>query len=171
MEIAKVYDIIHKITEGFEANATQCLANNSTVVVDLIREQIYSGVDGKGEHLSPTYDDDPYFEEPGYWYHRAADYKAWKYKITPPETSPNLHLAPRPVAVPNLFIDGTFFGQINARMNGDVLDVMPGNGNGPAIRGKYGDDLFLLGNNAVDWFNVNFLLPSIDKFFNECGYQ
>lgn len=170
MDIKSVYDIIHNISEGFEANALQCLANQSSVVVDLIKEQIYSGVDGDGEYLSPTYDDDPFFEEPGYWYHRAKDYKAWKYHITKPVVSPRLMLSPRPVEVPNLYIDGTFFGEIRAAMQGDMLEVSPGNGNGPAIKEKYGDKLFMLGTDAVEWFNLEFMWPSIEKFINNCGY-
>ncbi len=171
MDIQGVYDIVHRIAAGFENAALQCLADKSSAVVDLIQEQIYSGIDGHGEYLSPLYDNDPFFEEPGYWYHRAADYKAWKYQITPPVQSPNLCLAPRPVEVPNLFIDGTFFGQINAAVHGDYLDVSPGNGNGPAIKEKYGENLFVLGNDAVEWFNIEYMWPAIEHFFNKCGYR
>lgn len=171
MDIQGVYDIIHKIAEGFERNALQCLDAQSRTIVDLIQEQLYSGVDGAGEYLEPTYDDDPFFNEPGYWHNRAAAYKAWKYEITPPVSSPRLCLAPRPVEVPNLFIDGTFFGQINASMKGDGLEVSPGNGNGPAIKGKYGDKLFMLGTDAVEWFNLEYLGPAIEIFFKESGYR
>lgn len=171
MNIQSVCDIIHKIADGFEDNAVECLCTHSDVVLTLIREQIYSGVDGDGKYLSPTYDNDPFFEEPGKWYHRAKDYKAWKYRITPPETSLYLHLAPRPVEVPNLFIDGTFFGQINAEMRGRELDITPGNGNGPTIREKYGDRLFMIGSNAVEWFNTEFMWPAIECFFSNCGYR
>ena len=57
MDIIGVHDIIHKIAEGFEDNALQCLGNHSSDVVDLIQEQIYNGQDGDGEYLSPTYDE------------------------------------------------------------------------------------------------------------------
>ena len=84
MDIQGVRDIIHKIAEGFEDNAMPCLEYHSGNIVLAIQEQIYSGQNGEGENLSPTYDSDPYFEEEGPWYHRAQEYKAWKYTITPP---------------------------------------------------------------------------------------
>lgn len=171
MDIESVHDIIHRIAEGFEDNALECLGDSSDVVVDLIREQLYSGVDGKGEYLHPTYDDDPFFDEPGYWHNRANDYKEWKFRITPPAVSPNLRLAARPVEVPNLFIDGTFFGEINATITAGFLDVSPGYGNGPAIQEKYGDQLFMLGEDVVQWFNMEFMWPSIERFFRNCGYR
>ena len=171
MDIQGVSDIIHKIADSFEENAKLCLSDHSGNVVKLIQEQLYCGVDGNGEYLKPTYDDDPFFDEPGPWYKRASDYKAWKQRITPPVASSNLNLAPRPVEVPNLYIDGTFFGQINAVMKGSFLDISPGNGNGPAIKGKYGESLFMLGSNAVEWFNIEYLWPSIERFFSDCGYR
>lgn len=171
MDIQSVSDIIHQIAEGFEANASECLASQSAVIVTLIREQIKSGIGGDGKYLEPTYDNDPYFNERGYWYGRAADYKAWKKAITPPETSALLGLPPRPVEVPNLYIDGTFFGEINASMNDGALEVNPGNGNGPAIVGKYGERLFEIGTNAVEWFNARYMLPAIEELFTQCGYK
>ena len=171
MDIIGVHDIIHKIAEGFEDNALQCLGNHSSDVVDLIQEQIYNGQDGDGEYLSPTYDEDPFFDEPGRWHGRADDYIKWKYEITPPVASPNLCLSPRPIEVPNLFIDGTLFGQISAIMKGTFLEVSPGNGNGPEIKKKYGDRLFMLGEDAVEWFNLEYMWPAIEKFFNDCGYR
>lgn len=171
MDIQYVYDMIHKIADGFEDSVLECLASSSDAVIDLIQEQIYSGVDGEGHYLSPTYDEDPFFEKPGRWYHKASIYKYWKEIITPPVRSPLLCLDPRPVEVPNLFIDGTFFGQINASMHGDMLDVSPGNGNGPDIEKKYGDRLFMLGNDAVEWFNLEYLWPNIEKLLNDCGYR
>lgn len=171
MDIQGVQDIIHKIADGFETNAMQCLTDKSESIISLIREQLYSGVDGTGDYLSPTYDEDPYFEQPGYWYNRAEDYIEWKRRITPPVKSPNLCLAPRPVEVPNLFIDGTFFGQINASPRDTFLEVSPGNGNGPAIREKYGENLFMLGSDAVEWFNLEYMWPAIEKFINDCGYR
>lgn len=171
MDFQTVHGIIHKISEGFEDNAMQCLNAQSSVILDLIREQIKSGVDGDGKYLSPTYDDDEFFEKKGRWHHRSSAYKAWKQELTPPEKSPILGLQPRPVQVPNLYIDGTFFGQINAMVFDDGLEVSPGNGNGPAIIEKYGERLFLLGSNAVQWFNREFMLPAIEKYFKDCGYR
>lgn len=171
MDIQDVSDIIHKIAGGFEANAMQCLSDHSGNVVVVVQEQIYSGQDGDGVHLSPTYDADPYFEEDGPWYHRAGDYKAWKYSITPPVGSSLLGLPPRPDNVPNLFINGRFFSEITATVRGDMLYVDPGHGDGPDIVAKYGESILNMGENAVTYFNREFMWPSIERFFNDCGYR
>ena len=171
MGIDEVAEIIRKISDGFEEMCIRCLEDNSGIVLHAVAEQLYSGQDGDGNHLSPTYDNDPYFEEEGYWHHRAKDYKAWKYSITPPVSGTMLGLPPRPDDVPNLYIDGRFYSEITAFRNGDVLVVDPGAGNGPLIVAKYGDTILDLGPTAIGYFNLNFMLPAIVSFFKDCGYR
>lgn len=171
MYIGDVAEIIGRIANGIEEACIQCLSNNSGIVVLSVTEQLYCGQDGNGEFLSPTYDNDPYFEEEGFWYHRSADYKKWKYTITPPSTGSMLGLPPRPDEVPNLYITGVFHKEINAKRKGDVLDVDPGHGNGPDIVEKYGDQILTLGPNAVQYFNITYMLPAIGAFFRGCGYK
>lgn len=171
MGIEEVSDIIGKISDGFEEACANCMAENSGVVLVEISEQLLSGMDGEDAYLKPTYDDDPFFDEEGYWYHRSKDYKSWKLAITPPGRGMLLDLPPRPDEVPNLFIDGTFHSEINARRKGYELVIDPGNGNGPSIVGKYGQQILTLGSSAVEYFNVEYLLPAIDSFFKDCGYQ
>lgn len=148
-----------------------CLEDNAGIILHAVREQLYSGQDGEGQHLSPTYDNDPFFEEEGYWHHRAKDYKAWKYSITPPVAGAMLGLSPRPDDVPNLFINGKFYSEISAARRGDVLLVDPGVGHGPSIVAKYGDTILNLGPSAIEYFNANYMLPAIETFFKDCGYK
>lgn len=171
MGIEEVANIIKKISDGFEEACIQCLSDNSGIVLRAVTEQLYSGLDGDGKHLSPTYDDDPFFEEEGPWYHRAKDYKAWKYSITPPVSGTMLGLPPRPDEVPNLFINGKFYSEITASRKGDVLVVDPGNGDGPSIVAKYGDEILNMGPTAISYFNTTYMLPAIDSFFKDCGYK
>ena len=67
MDIQEVFDVIHAISEGFEENVLKCLDNHSGNVVIAISDQLYSGIDGDDNYLSPTYDDDPYFDLEGPW--------------------------------------------------------------------------------------------------------
>lgn len=171
MGIEEVAGIINSIAQGFEEACIKCLEENSDVAILAVTEQMYSGLDGDGRHLSPTYDDDPFFEEKGWWYHRAKDYKAWKYGITPPAPGPMLGLPPRPDNVPNLFINGKFYSEITAYRKGDVLVIDPGVEKGPAIVAKYGDQILNLGPTAIEYFNLTYMLPAIDSFFKDCGYK
>lgn len=164
-------DIIHNIAEGFERSCRDCLDINQGVVLNAVKEQLMCGVDSQDRHLTPTYDNDPFFEEEGYWHHRNAAYKQWKRIITPPTRGAVLGLEPRPDEVPNLFIDGTFYSEITTMMQGDVLVTGPGSGNGPAIIRKYGDGILGMGPSARSYFNEAYMLPSIEKFFKDCGYR
>lgn len=171
MGVEEVANIIKKIADGFEEACIKCLDDKKGVIILSVTEQLYSGQDGNGNYLSPTYDNDPFFQEEGFWHNRAKDYKAWKYSITPPATGSMLGLSPRPEEVPNLFINGKFYSEITAMRRGDVIVVDPGNGKGPAIVSKYGDEILNMGPIAVEHFNVTYMLPAIDSFFKDCGYQ
>lgn len=164
--------IIHRIADGFEKTVTQTMEEHSYDMAFCVKEQLYSGVDGEGRKLRPTYDDDPYFDQPGPWKGRSSDYKKWKESITPPEASDILHLPPRPVNVPNLFIDGTFYRSILARKSGDGIQIYTsGFRDGPVIESKYGDNIFRMGEQAVGYFNRENLIPAIEEFFQKCGYR
>ncbi len=171
MDIQGVYDIIHKIADGFEETCIRCLSDNSGMVLQTITEQLWCGLDGESNYLEPTYDDDPYFDEEGPWYHQAKEYKAWKLAIKPPSVGTILGLPPRPDNVPNLFINGKFYSDITAFRSGDELVIDPGIGDGPAIVAKYGDQILDMGSTAVEFFNETYMLPDIADFFNECGYK
>lgn len=182
MGIEEVAEIINKIADGLEESCMQCLADNSGEVVKVIREQLSSGIDGDGTHLSPTYLDDPYLvnrDKP--WFHKDEDngkvyigpqgYLDWKKDITPPRKGDVLGLPPRPEAVPNLFIDGTFHRGIHATRKDMSLMIDPGDENGPDIVRKYGDNILDMSQQAMEWFNANFMIPAIASFFKDCGYR
>lgn len=169
--IEEVYRVIHKIATGIKDECIDCLDENKDVVEGLIREQLYSGQNGKGKLLSPTYEDDPFFEEPGHWFHRRKQYKHWKEKITPPIESEVLFLPPRPVEVPNLFITGTFHDSITATLIPDGLKIdTEGFKDGNDIKSKYGDDIFLLGSEGQRYFSEHILRPWLERFIKNCGY-
>ena len=170
--IEEVYNVIHKISTGIEKECVDCLDDNKGIVEGLIREQLYSGQNGKGRLLNPTYDNDPFFEEPGRWYHRSKQYKHWKEKITPPIGSEVLFLPPRPVEVPNLFITGRFHDSITAKLIDNGLEIdTEGFIDGPDIKEKYGENIFMLGETGRKYFLKNILRPWLEKFIVNCGYH
>lgn len=170
MDIAEVSAIISRIAEGFEAMCLECLEKHQGVIVDSVKEQLWSGQRGDGKLLEPTYDNDPFFEEEGRWYHKQKQYKAWKKAITPPSSKVLLTLPPRPDNIPNLFIRGDFYDTIEGRMVADGLDVTSTKGIGPEIKQKYGEEIFNLGDPGKSYFNKAYLEPYIEEFFKKCGY-
>lgn len=171
--IFEVVKIIHDIASGLEGECMKCLEQNRGEVINCIREQLYSGLDGDETNLSPTYDDDSFFQETtGRWHNDPDGYKAWKNKITPPAVSSELCLPARPDSVPNLFITGAFHDSIYAEGSGDGLFIgTKGFRDGPLIEKKYGKQIFTIGNTAKEYFNLMFLRPWINDFFNKCGYR
>lgn len=162
--------ILHKIYTGIEKEVIDTMEEHTDVMVNCVYEQMYSGVDGKGKYLSPTYESDTYFDQPGIWQGKQKQYEQWKATITPPRSGTLLGLPARPLSVPNLFINGKFYSDIfayrdNLQINIDVDET----GDGPAIVDKYGESIFKLGKEAVGYFNERYTSPAIVKFYEECG--
>lgn len=171
-DIFDVCDMVVRMVDGFEPEIIQCLGDNAVIAEDAVREQMYSGLDGEDKFLSPTYDNDPYFEEKGPLYHKSGAYKQWKLDITPPTAGVMLMLQPRPDNVPNLFINGKFHSEVFATMQGDTLSIQEsGDGDGPSIVSKYGEQILQLGPTAIGYFNNTYIIPCIWKFFADCGYN
>lgn len=175
LTMASIYEvskIINAIATGIEDECLKCMDENKNIIRDSIQEQLFSGIDGTDRCLTPTYDNDPYFNEPGPWQNKPEKYKRWKEKITPPISSYLLNLPPRPTEVPNLFITGTFYDSIRLKKrNADMQVFTEGFIDGPDILKKYGDKIFSLGSTAREYFIMMHLRPWIERFFRECGYK
>ena len=172
MDFDRLESIIDAISGGIQDSILECLEEKRDIITSSITEQLYSGLDGNGEFLSPTYDDDPYFNELGRWHGASYAYKKWKERITPPMRSPMLGLPPRPVDVPNLFITGMFHESIKAARQGDIIRVYTsGFRDGPQIERKYGEAIFKLTDDAREYFNIYALRPWLNDFMTKCGYR
>ncbi|MBQ9524789.1 MAG: hypothetical protein IJR69_06680 [Bacteroidaceae bacterium] len=168
----RLESVIDAIRTGIKDSIHECFEEKRDIITMCVTEQLYSGIDGEGEYLKPTYDDDPYFNEKGPWHGANYAYKKYKERITPPVRSYMLNLPPRPLAVPNLFIIGTFHASINAARVGDVVKVYTsGFRDGPEIERKYGEAIFKLTDDAREYFNIYALRPWLNDFMINCGYR
>lgn len=167
----KLESAVHSVAEGLEQAVSDCIGANRFLISDLVREQLYSGLDGNTDSLRPSYSDDPFFDREGPWYHNPDGYIEWKRKLTPPVTSPKLNLPPRPVDVPNLIITGAFHESIVSLVSGDMLSIKTeGFIDGPDIVRKYGDDILNLGKDAREYVVIELLEPFISDFFRKYGF-
>jgi len=133
-----------------------------------IREQLYCGVRGDGQKLSPSYESDPYFntEESGRFYLHPELYIEWKMQITPPEAGAVLGLPPRDRVTPNLWIDGTYHRSISAAPTAKGVRIFSfGFYAGGAIERKYGSQIYQLHDLAVARFNRLFVFPAIKQSY------
>lgn len=167
--IEEVATAVGLVADGLEDEVLACMNDNAGVVVNLVREQLYSGRDGSGEYLSPSYDNDPYFQEEGPWQGRAAAYKEWKKRITPPQNGLITGISARPDDIPNLFISGTFHNSIKSKDAGDGLEIFTeGFKEGKDIERKYGESIFNLCDTSLDWFIEKKVEPHLLDFFQKC---
>lgn len=167
-----------RIKDGFRDEVLRCMDDNSHEMTLSVREQLYSGIDGNGAPLSPSYEEDPYFDSPragyydedaGHWvpcFMHPERYIAWKERITPPVAGERLGLSPRGVGTPNLFIDGTFHESIDAKATSQGVEIFTsGWSSGTQVEGKYGSQIFALSDPAVGHFNNNFLWPWLRSWY------
>lgn len=180
MTIAEMRDKIRRTKDGIQPEIVACMGANTHEMVVSVREQLYSGIDGRDAPLSPSYENDPYFhdshagyydEDAGHWvscYLHPERYIAWKMRITPPEASQRLGLPARQSVQPNLFIIGTFHGSIDARATARGVEIFTyGWDSGPAVERKYGSQIFGLGSKAVGHFNQSFLWPWLKSWYRD----
>lgn len=178
MNIKEMRARVRSVKDGIQPEILRCMDSNRLEMVEDVREQLYSGIDGRGAPLSPSYSQDPYFRErrAGYFDHEADQwvscfmhperYIAWKRRITPPVAGERLSLPARSDDVPNLFIIGTFHGSIKAEASTRGVQIFTsGWDEGPMVERKYGSQIFALSDPAVGHFNENHLWPWLRQWY------
>nr|DAW36198.1 MAG TPA: hypothetical protein [Caudoviricetes sp.] len=178
MTIAEMRDKIRRSKDMIQSEIVKCMDDNKREMVVSVREQLYSGIDGRGAPLFPSYSQDPYFlnrnagyfdEVADHWvscYMHPERYIDWKMRITPPVASSRLGLPARSIDQPNLFIFGTFHGSIDARAVSKGVEIFTfGWDGGPQVERKYGSQIFALSSPAVAHFNTNYLMPWLRRWF------
>lgn len=171
-------DKIRRSKDMIQSEIVKCMDDNKREMVVSVREQLYSGIDGRGAPLFPSYSHDPYFlnhnagyfDEVGdHWvscYMHPERYIDWKMRITPPVASGRLGLPARSIDQPNLFIFGTFHSSIDARAVSNGVEIFTfGWDGGPQVERKYGSQIFALSSPAVAHFNTNYLMPWLRRWF------
>lgn len=179
MNIKEMREKIGRAKAQIRGEIARCMDTNKHEMVVSVREQMYSGIDGDDATLSPSYSQDPYFdnkragffdEEADHWvscFMHPERYIAWKQRITPPKDSSILGPPARSSNTPNLFIVGTFHNSIDARATAGGVELFSfGWDSGPAVERKYGSQIFGLGTMAVGRFNGKFLWPWLHKWYD-----
>lgn len=171
MELKDFSERFDRFVSNFERDCIGVIHENKPLFEEFIREQLYSGKNGKENPLTPTYSDDPYFKEHygKNWRAAAERYRKWKMLISPPSPS-YLGLQPRHSNTPNLIIRGDFYDSIVATATGSGFVIgTQGLSFGRDVERKYGSGIFEIGNHAKKFFIETKLLPSILNNFKSYG--
>lgn len=156
---------------GFEDTIKKTIVNNRLEIIDYVKEQLYSGVNGNGNPLRPTYLNDPWFEtkEAGRWYKNASGYAKWKKRHTPPLPS-YLGIQARDMYTPNLVIRGDFYDSITAIPIDDGISI---HSRGVSFSGdierKYGNTIYRIGPQASEHFIKYVLSPALRSYYSKFG--
>ncbi|MDD6210512.1 MAG: ABC transporter [Bacteroidales bacterium] len=142
-------------------------------IEELVKDQLYSGIDGKGNALRPTYTEDPYWrtvtKTDKAAKRRGEQYRDFKAKITPPQGS-FLGFSPRNTNTPNLIIRGDFYDSIKSDVrNWGVKIYSEGFYASGDIERKYGKEIFGLTRIAKGYIVRNHLAPALYKYFKDYG--
>lgn len=156
---------------GLENECVRIIQIHSDDLLDMIRSQLYSGLNGNDKPIRPTYETDPYFRTPeaGRWRNNSKGYARWKYFQTPPRGSAYLH-PPRDFSTPNLIINGLFYDSISAVKIKDGVNILSQGINfGNDIEKKYGSTIFGIGNRSKEYFMSYIFKPLLKRYFSQYG--
>jgi len=108
---------IHALKRKFDALdtskiITDVVAENAPLLGEINLSQLYAGKTRLGKDLSPTYQEDPYFNDKG-GLPAARAYSDWKDRITPSSE--------RRPGVPNLVINGFYYASRKVEVKGGKL--------------------------------------------------
>lgn len=98
--VGDVYANVVKLKAELRLQAGVLIRRQAHILLELQRDQMYAGLDARGQHIAPRYSQDPWFKSR----ESAARYAAWKARLNQRRPAPYLPL--RPEDVPNLIING-----------------------------------------------------------------
>lgn len=160
-----------KLADGIQPMIRDKMEKDAPQFEEYVREQLYSGVDGDEESLTPKYSQDPYFKT-AYgknWKPHAIGYMKWKRKIQPPAPS-YLGFRPRSMDTPNLIIRGDFYSSITAiPVKDGIMITSQGVSFSADIEAKYTPRIYKISNKAKKHYITYYAMPQIKDFIKSCG--
>ena len=147
----KTFNILTEVSE--------IMRNDNGDLRELVKDQLYAGLDGDEKDLRPTYFEDPYFKSRA----SAENYSKWKDALSQRGES---IFAPRKRGTPNLIITGTAFYN---RIRVDVTDeiIVKSSGLSDKLIRKYGESILKLSKTAIGYYIEEKLFNKLKKRFNE----
>lgn len=165
--IKEAFDNFNLFVDEFEQTVSSTVKNNRKDFIDYVQEQLYSGINGDGKRLSPSYLQDPYFKTPK----AAKAYVKYKKRITTPTPS-YLGIPARNENTPNLIIRGDFYDSITAVPISDGVRIETrGVSFGKDIESKYGSVIFGISGYGKRYFIKYVLSPELQKLFQKYGVR
>lgn len=122
--------LVQSCTKNLRTIISRSVISDQSEIVHGIQNQLWDGQDSKGEDITPSMQDDPFFKSSK----QALSYANWKASITP---NPN-----RNFWAPNLFINGYFWSGMV--IDPSTLQIDAANAFGKPIVQKYGEGVFAL---------------------------
>lgn len=144
--------------QDYPAIIADIVSENESVLLQLNKDQMLSGVDANEKYFTPTYTADPYFNS----VEKAVNYMNFKERfryIYDNRIKYGL-FPPKPADIPNLIIVGTFMNSMFITSSGNAFTIGATYMESDSIERKYGKP-FGISPLSAQWFWQNFLLPGL----------
>jgi hypothetical protein len=167
-EFKEAYKNFKEFHDGFEPECVGIIQKHKPELIDLVKNQLFSGMNGRDKQLRPTYENDPYFKtaESGHWKNNGKGWARWKYLETPPRQSGYGHPA-RNFSTPNLIIKGNFYDSIQAKNTDKGVNILSeGVSFGADIEKKYGSIIFGIGPISKEHFINHIFSPNFKRYID-----
>lgn len=144
--------------ENYPAIIADIVSENESVLLQLNKDQMLSGVDVDEKYFTPSYLNDPYFSST----EKAVNYMNYKDKYRSMyDNRIKYNLFPaKPAEIPNLILVGTFMNSMFITASGNAFTIGATYMESDTIERKY-DKPFGVSSMSARWFWQNFLLPGL----------
>lgn len=137
------------------------MSEDEPLLLELIKDQLYSGLDGEGNSLRPTYQEDPYFKSRD----AAQRYSDWKDSLV--QRTHNPLFTQRPKGTPNLIITGGwFYDTLVADAQPEGLVIRSDSPLISVLESKYSDYLLRLSPLALEYYVTERLFTRLQEATN-----
>ncbi len=134
------------------------MSEDEGLLLELMKDQLFAGLDGDGNPLRPTYQEDPYFTS------RAAAQRYSDWKDTMFQRTHNDLFTRRPPGTPNLIITGgLFYDTLVSEVGNSALVVRSDSPIIGKLEGKYGDALLRMSPMALKFYTEERLFIRLQK--------
>lgn len=159
-DLIKRYDRIRKKITDIDSTIDEVVEKNKDVLLSLNRDQMLLGRDAKGNELSPSYLNDPYFDNAA----QAQAYAAMKQRLEAKHNArienPTIYPA-KNRTTPNLIVTGPFQDNMFIITSPGKFTIGSTYVDSGDIERKYNNEVFGIAPGSVMFFYDNYLKPAL----------
>jgi hypothetical protein len=157
--MANILELIENVQKlDLDKISEESVSETKEIIVSINNKQLLAGKDNRGEDLTPSYLNDPYFKSKK----SAEKYSKWKDEITPHPT--------RKSGVPNLYINGAYHNSRSMEVRGKDIDYKSSYKDAYSIENKFPETYGLSPDNKQDYTDEHLRPIFLNNVKKELGF-